>query len=68
MYHTASLAHDDVIDRADMRRGKTSLNRLWGQKRSVLAGNYTVAIANKMLGRLQNDEVRHICKIFWALV
>ena len=57
MYHTASLAHDDVIDHADLRRGKTSLNRRFGQKNSIFAGNYTVAVANKLLGQLKNDEV-----------
>jgi hypothetical protein len=40
--------------------GKTSLNRLCGQKKSVLAGNYTVAIANKILAGVQNEEVRQI--------
>ena len=62
MYHTASLAHDDVIDVADVRRGKISLNRKFGQKSSILAGNYTVAIANKILGQMEDDEV-HIKKI-----
>ena len=33
MIHTASLVHDDVIDVADSRRGKPSVNVLWGQKK-----------------------------------
>lgn len=33
MIHTASLVHDDVIDAADSRRGKPSINILWGQKK-----------------------------------
>jgi len=57
MYHTASLAHDDVLDRADLRRGKASLNRLCGQKKSIWAGNYTMAIANKIVGQTGNTEV-----------
>lgn len=32
MIHTASLVHDDVIDKADMRRGKPTVNALWGNK------------------------------------
>ena len=62
MYHTASLAHDDVIDVADVRRGKISLNRKFGQKSSIFAGNYTVAIANKILRQMEDDEVHfNIC-------
>lgn len=33
MIHTASLVHDDVIDGADSRRGRPSVNILWGQKK-----------------------------------
>ena len=33
MIHTASLVHDDVIDAADSRRGRPSVNVLWGQKK-----------------------------------
>lgn len=33
MIHTASLVHDDVIDTSDTRRGKASVNVLWGQKK-----------------------------------
>jgi octaprenyl-diphosphate synthase len=38
--HTASLLHDDVIDEADTRRGKSSANRLWGNAASVLVGDF----------------------------
>ena len=58
MYHTASLVHDDVIDRADLRRGKPSLNKLWGQRRAVLAGDYTVAVSNLILGQMADPVVR----------
>lgn len=33
MIHTASLVHDDVIDGSDARRGKRSLNEVWGEKK-----------------------------------
>lgn len=35
MIHTASLVHDDVIDAADSRRGRPSVNILWGQKKVI---------------------------------
>ena len=38
MIHTASLVHDDVIDKADTRRGVESINSKYGDKLSVLAG------------------------------
>ncbi len=38
--HTASLVHDDVIDRAAMRRAAPSVNALWGDHCAVLVGDY----------------------------
>ena len=57
MIHTASLVHDDVIDGADTRRGKTSVNKMFGVKMSVLAGDYILSCASQALARLGNAEV-----------
>lgn len=40
MLHTATLVHDDVIDKASMRRGKPTLNDTSGNHAAVLAGDY----------------------------
>lgn len=36
MIHTASLVHDDVIDDASSRRGKHTVNKIWGEKKVCL--------------------------------
>lgn len=43
--HTATLLHDDVVDNADLRRGKASANTVWGNGSSVLVGDYLLAKA-----------------------
>lgn len=40
LIHTATLVHDDVIDEADVRRGRPSTNSRWGNHMSVLAGDW----------------------------
>jgi octaprenyl-diphosphate synthase len=40
MIHTATLVHDDVIDMAKTRRGRPSINVVWGNHMSVLAGDW----------------------------
>lgn len=40
LIHTATLVHDDVIDGAELRRGRTSVNAKWGNEITVLMGDW----------------------------
>jgi octaprenyl-diphosphate synthase len=39
-FHTATLLHDDVIDESKLRRGQETANTIWGDKASILVGDY----------------------------
>ena len=41
--HTATLVHDDVVDRAETRRGQPSVNAVWKNQASILIGDYLFA-------------------------
>lgn len=67
--HTATLVHDDIIDEAEIRRGRTSINYAWGNNLSVLVGDYlymhamAVALAEgdlSILKLLSNITIRMI--------
>jgi octaprenyl-diphosphate synthase len=58
--HTASLLHDDVIDEANIRRGKSSANSLWGNQASILVGDYLYSKALYHAVRLQNQRVMDV--------
>jgi octaprenyl-diphosphate synthase len=47
--HTATLLHDDVVDESDLRRGKSSARKLWGNQASVLVGDFLLGQAFKMM-------------------
>jgi len=49
LIHTATLLHDDVVDLATVRRGKPAANVVWGNKRSILAGDFLYARASTMI-------------------
>ena len=61
MLHTASLIHDDVIDSADTRRGKPSVNALWQSRNAVVLGDYILARTMSIgMESAQFDLVSHI--------
>ena len=57
LIHTASLIHDDVIDKADVRRKKATVNSTWGNEFSVLLGDYIYSKAFFLLARIEESEI-----------
>lgn len=55
--HTASLLHDDVIDRADTRRGKPSANSQWGNQIVILVGDYLYSNALRLAVLQKNQNI-----------
>ena len=55
--HTATLVHDDIIDEADVRRGRTSVNYGWGNNLTVLVGDYIFMHSMHMALQEGNLEV-----------
>jgi octaprenyl-diphosphate synthase len=49
LVHTATLLHDDSIDRSHIRRGLPTVNKLWNDQVSVIMGDYLFCKAFKML-------------------
>jgi octaprenyl-diphosphate synthase len=55
--HTAALLHDDVLDDAALRRGHETARLLWGNKASILVGDYLYTRAFDQVLRLGNIEI-----------
>jgi octaprenyl-diphosphate synthase len=55
--HTATLLHDDVVDESSLRRGKVSANLVWGNKPSVLVGDYLFSRAFQLMVETGNLAV-----------
>jgi len=58
--HTATLLHDDVVDKADTRRGRPSANSLWSNEMCVLGGDFILAKAFSTLTSLNNLRILEI--------
>jgi octaprenyl-diphosphate synthase len=61
--HTATLLHDDVVDRAQLRRGIDSANSKWGNEASVLVGDFLFTKCFSLLVQSGNWKIlQTICK------
>lgn len=57
LLHTASLVHDDVIDRSSTRRGRPTANALFDNQAAVMLGDFMFAHAADLVARTDNTEV-----------
>ena len=57
LIHSATLMHDDVIDIGDLRRGKKTLNSIWGNQSSILIGDYLLSRCFEMMVEDGNLEI-----------
>ena len=49
LIHAATLMHDDVLDNGEIRRGKDTLNKIWGNQSAILVGDYLLSRCFEMM-------------------
>ncbi|MBI2859029.1 MAG: polyprenyl synthetase family protein [Chloroflexi bacterium] len=57
LFHTATLVHDDTVDASSLRRGKPTVNNVYGGARAVLFGDYLFAVAAELASTTNNLKV-----------
>ncbi len=55
--HNATLLHDDVLDKSELRRGADTANKIWGNKTSILVGDFLLTMAFQWLIECKNFDV-----------
>ena len=68
LVHLGSLYHDDVIDEADSRRGRPSVNDNWSNTIAILAGDFLLARASEVAAPLGEEAVALIANTYATLV
>lgn len=58
--HTATLLHDDVIDKSNQRRGQQTANAIWGNSASVLVGDFLYSRAFQILAKRNNIPIMKV--------
>jgi geranylgeranyl pyrophosphate synthase len=57
LMHTATLIHDDAIDKALTRRGQATINKIWGDEIAILMGDYLFAKAGEYVADTKTPRV-----------
>jgi len=57
LFHNATLVHDDAVDHALLRRGKSAVNSLWGEGVAVLLGDYLFSVSADLVASIGNLRV-----------
>ena len=55
--HIATLVHDDAIDKSPLRRGRPTINEVWGEGKAMLLGDYLFAKAGELTANTRNLQV-----------
>lgn len=64
MFHNFTLLHDDVMDRADVRRGRPTVHVKWNESTAILSGDAMLTIASQYMGRGCGDKLAAVLDLF----
>ena len=63
VFHNFTLLHDDVMDKADMRRGMPTVHRKWNENTAILSGDGMVLLAYRYLNRVSSENRERVLQI-----
>lgn len=64
IFHNFTLLHDDVMDNADLRRGRPTVHRRWDNNTAILSGDAMLTMATQYLSKDSGDKLATILDIF----
>ena len=63
-YHNHTLLHDDVMDHADMRRGKPTVHNVWDENTAILSGDAMLILAYRLMAQCPAGKLPQVLGIF----
>jgi geranylgeranyl diphosphate synthase type II len=64
LFHNFTLIHDDIMDKAPLRRGKPTVHSLHGEPTALLSGDVMLVVAYEELNKVGSNHTRDIISIF----
>ena len=63
-YHNHTLLHDDVMDKADMRRNKPTVHNVWNENTAILSGDAMLILAYRLMADCPQDKLAEVLHVF----
>ena len=63
-FHNFTLMHDDIMDKAPLRRGKATVHKKWNVNTAILSGDVMLVKVYEMFNRLEAEKAKEIIKVF----
>lgn len=64
MFHNFTLLHDDVMDNSDLRRGRPTVHRRWGENTAILSGDTMLTLATQLIADTNDSHLRAVLDTF----
>src|SRR5882672_2856710 len=64
LFHNFTLIHDDIMDKAPLRRGKPTVHARYGQSTAILSGDVMMVVSYEHIARLRSPHIRRILQLF----
>lgn len=64
LFHNFTLVHDDIMDRAPLRRGMETVHKKYGESTALLAGDVMLIAAYEYLNKISTEHLHRILKLF----
>jgi geranylgeranyl diphosphate synthase type II len=64
LFHNFSLVHDDIMDKADMRRGFQTVHKKWNEPTALLSGDAMLVLAYQSLVSCQSSDLKSLLESF----
>lgn len=66
IYHNYTLLHDDLMDKADMRRGKKTVHKIWSNNTAILSGDAMLVLAYQYIAKAPAAYLKQMLELFSA--
>ncbi len=64
VYHNYTLLHDDLMDRADKRRGKETVHKVWNDNAAILSGDAMLVLAYQFMAQCPAEYLKEVMDLF----